>query len=210
MKHLIIIGAGGLGRQMYAWAKECKGYLDDFDLIGFLDDNPHALDGFKGYPPVLSGISSYEVKKDDAFLLAMGDNENRIKCITAIKEKGGVFPTLVHPGAFVYTDKIGEGCFITPLASIGVDAVIGDHCLIQGGALIGHDVTIGNNVRIDCNVVCVGGIQIGNNVCIHTGAIINHGVKVEDDSMVGAMSFVIRKVKKGTTVFGNPAKLVEY
>lgn len=210
MKHLIIIGAGGLGRQMYAWAKECKEYLVDFDLKGFLDDNPHALDCFDGYPPVLSGIASYEVKPDDAFLLAMGDNENRIKCISAIKDKGGVFPTIIHPGAFVYTDKIGEGCFITPLASIGVDAVIGDHCLIQGGALIGHDVKIGNNVRIDCNVVCVGGIQIGNNVCIHTGAIINHGVTVEDESMVGAMSFVIRKVKRGTTVYGNPAIKVEY
>ena len=106
MRKLIIIGAGGLGRQMYAWAKECKGYLVDFDLIGFLDDNPLALEGFDGYPPVLSGISSYEVKKDDSFLLAIGDNENRIKCISVIKEKGGEFPTLIHPGAFVYTDKI--------------------------------------------------------------------------------------------------------
>lgn len=210
MKNLIIIGAGGLGRQMFAWAKECKGYLENFDLIGFLDDNLHALDGFEGYPPVLSDIASYRVKEGDAFLLAIGDNESRIKFISNIKEKGGEFPTFIHPGAFVYTNKIGEGCFITPLASIGVDVEIGNHCLIQGGALIGHDVKIGNNVRIDCNVVCVGGIQIGDNVCVHTGAIINHGVRVEDDSIIGAMSFVIRKVKKGTKVFGNPAKKIEY
>lgn len=210
MKNLIIIGAGGLGRQMYAWAIECPEYKKDFVIVGFLDDNHHALDSFEGYPPVLGGISTYQVKEDDSFLLAIGDNENRLKCISIIKERGGSFLTLIHPGAYVYTNNIGEGTFVTPLASIGVDAVIGENCLIQGGALIGHDVKIGNNVRIDCNVVCVGGIQVGNNVCIHTGAILNHGVKVEDDSTVGAMSFVIRKVKQGTTVFGNPAKTVEY
>ncbi len=210
MKHLIIVGAGGLGRQMYAWVKECAGYQTEYDLIGFLDDNLSALDGFEGYPPVLSCISSYEVKNEDAFLMAIGDNDHRLKCISTLKDKGGEFPTFIHPGAFVYTKKIGIGCFVAPLASIGVDAVIGDYCLIQGGALIGHDVIIGNNARIDCNVVCVGGIQIGDNVCVHTGSIINHGVKVEDNSIVGAMSFVIKKVKQGTTVYGNPARSLEY
>lgn len=211
MNSLIIIGAGGLGRQMYAWAKDCPRYKVDFEIVGFLDDNPKALDGYTGYPPVLGGISDYHVKNDDLFVLAIGDNDHRHKCVSIIKEKGGSFITLIHPSSYVYCkENIGIGCVIAPLASIGVDAKIGDYCLIQGGDMIGHDVKIGNNVRIDCNVVCVGGIQIGNNVCIHTGAIINHGVKIEDNSMVGAMSFVIRKVKKGTTVFGNPAKIVEY
>lgn len=55
-------------------------------------------------------------------------------------------------------------------------------------------------------VTCVGGIQIGNETTIHTSAVINHKVIVEDNVHVGACSFVIRRVKAGTTVFGNPAK----
>lgn len=209
MKHLIIIGAGGLGRQMYTWAKECPGYNEEFDIKGFLDDNINALNGFDGYPSVLSKIDSYAISEEDVFALAIGDNGNRKKCIANIKNKGGNFLTLIHPSSYVYCkDNIGEGSFVTPLASIGVDVHIGDFCIIQGGAMIGHDAVIGNNVRIDCNVVCVGGIHIENDVCIHTSAVINHGVTVGEGATVGAMSFVIRNVKPGTTVFGCPAKVL--
>ena len=61
MKHLIIIGAGGLGRQMFAWAKECPGYNKEFDIKGFLDDNKNALNGFKGYPEVIDGVAAYNL-----------------------------------------------------------------------------------------------------------------------------------------------------
>ena len=208
MKKLIIIGAGGLGRQMFAWAKECPGYGSVFELGGFLDDNPHALEGYKGYPPVLGGMSDYVVKQDDVFVIAIGDKDDRLKCISRISEKGGSFYTLIHPSSYVYCkENIGIGSVIAPMASIGVDAKVGDYCLIQGGDMIGHDVEIGNNVRIDCNVVCVGGIKIKDNVVIHTGSVINHGVTIEEDAVVGAMSFVIKRVKQGTTVFGIPARL---
>jgi acetyltransferase-like isoleucine patch superfamily enzyme len=72
--------------------------------------------------------------------------------------------------------------------------------------VIGHDAQIGNWNRIDTHVTCVGGIRIEDEVNIHTSAVINHGVVVESNANVGACSFVIRRVKTGTTVIGNPAK----
>jgi len=52
----------------------------------------------------------------------------------------------------------------------------------------------------------VGGIVIEDEVNIHTSAVISHKVVVETGAHVGALSFVIRRVKTGTTVMGNPAK----
>ena len=52
----------------------------------------------------------------------------------------------------------------------------------------------------------MGGTKIGNGIDIYTSAVINHGVVVEDMAHVGACSFVIKRVKAGTTVYGNPAK----
>ena len=69
-----------------------------------------------------------------------------------------------------------------------------------------HDDKIGNWNRIDTHVTCVGGIIIEDHVNIHTSAVISHNVVVESEANVGACSFVIRRVKSGTTVFGNPAK----
>ena len=60
--------------------------------------------------------------------------------------------------------------------------------------------------RIDTHVTCVGGIRICNETDIYTSAVLNHGVVVEDCAHVGACSFVIRRVKAGTTVIGNPAR----
>ena len=67
MKHLIIIGAGGMGRCLYNLARESKGYLEEFDVKGFIDDNLKALDGFEGYEPVLSTIADYQPEEDDVF-----------------------------------------------------------------------------------------------------------------------------------------------
>ena len=39
MKRLLIVGAGGFGREMFAAAREALGYGEDFIVAGFLDDN---------------------------------------------------------------------------------------------------------------------------------------------------------------------------
>lgn len=49
-------------------------------------------------------------------------------------------------------------------------------------------------------------MKVGNFVTVHSSAVINHKVVLGDHSVVGASSFVISKVKEGTTVFGSPAK----
>ena len=92
---------------------------------------------------------------------------------------------------------------------IGNDAVIGDYNMIQAYTVIGHDARIGSWNRIDTHVTCVGGIVLEDDVDIHTSAVINHGVTVGTGARVGALSFVIRKVKPQTTVYGNPARVIE-
>ena len=51
MKNLIIIGAGGFGRELLSAAREAIGFGEQFRVKGYLDANPAALDRFVGYPP---------------------------------------------------------------------------------------------------------------------------------------------------------------
>ena len=209
MKQLIIIGAGGMGRQVLSFAKSCKGYGKEYEIKGFLDDNLHAMDGFPDYPPVLGTVDGYQIETDDVFFNSIGDIQAKKRCIQIILDKGGDFLTLIHPTAQVSPDTmIGKGCMIGSYVGIGVETTIGNFCLIQSKATIGHDVHIDDFARIDCNVVLIAGVTVGKNVCIHTSAVVNHDVSLGDGSTVGAMSFVIRKVKPGQTVFGNPATVI--
>lgn len=206
MKNLIIIAAGGLGRTFYGMAKDCVGYGTDFIIKGFIDDNLSALEGFENYPPIIGTISGYMPYENDVFVCSIGGSARK-SVIESIQSRGGKFISLIHNTARVcHNAKLGKGNIVCAFACIGVDAVLGDYNLIQAHTVIGHDVTIGNYTRIDTHVTCVGGTKIGNNVDIYTSAVINHGVVIEDDAHVGALSFVIRRVKAGTTVYGNPAK----
>lgn len=54
MKNLLIIGARGFGREIYNLALESIGYGTEFTIKGFLDDKKEVLDGYDGYPSIIS------------------------------------------------------------------------------------------------------------------------------------------------------------
>ena len=206
MKNLIIIGAGGMGRTMYSNALESIGYGEKFVIKGFIDDNLEALDGFPNYPPVIGTIRDYQPQQDDVFVSSIGGASRR-SCMEEIIRRGGEFLDLIHQTARLLANvKLGKGNFIGAYTVIGNDAVVGDYNMIQSYTIIGHDTKVGNYNRIDTHVTCVGGTVIEDDVNIHTSAVISHGVVIETGAHVGALSFVIKKVKAGTTVMGNPAK----
>ncbi len=206
MKNIIIIAAGGMGRTMYDLARESVGYGDEFVIKGFIDDNLNALDGFDGYPPIIGTISDYQPETNDVFVCSIG-GPARKRCMESIIDRGGQFQTIIHKTARIGTNvRIGKGNVIAAYTSLGSEASVGNYNLIQSYTVIGHDVKIGDWNRIDTHVTCVGGTEIRNGADIYTSAVLNHGVVVEDNAHVGALSFVIRRVKEGTTVMGNPAK----
>lgn len=206
MKNLIIIAAGGMGRTLYDMARESLGYGKDFVIKGFLDDNLSALDAFSGYPPILTKIDEYVPQSDDVFVCSIGGASRR-KCMEALIVKGAEFINLIHRTARIGSNvKFGIGNIVGAYTSIGADATIGNYNLIQSYTVVGHDVKVGDWNRIDTHVTCVGGVVVGNETDIYTSSVLNHGVVVEDNAHVGACSFVIRRVKAGTTVVGNPAK----
>lgn len=206
MKQLIIIGAGGMGRTLYDMARESVGFGTEYEIKGFIDDNIAALDGFENYPPMLGTISDYQPASDEVFVCSIGGGSRR-KCMEEIIARGGSFLTMIHKTARIGTNvEIGEGTIVGAFTSIGADAKVGRYNLIQSYTVVGHDSRIGDWNRIDTHVTLVGGTIVEDEADIHTSAMINHKVVVESNSRVAACSFVIRRVKSGTTVMGNPAK----
>lgn len=206
MKDLIIVGAGGMGRTMYDFARESLGYETDFLIKGYLDDNIHSLDGFKNYPPLLGRISDYQPKENDVFICSIG-GESRRNLMLEIINLGGEFIPLIHKTARIGTNAfLGKGNMVGAFTTIASDAHIGDYNFIQSYTILGHDVVIGDWNRIDSHVMLVGGTFVGNHNIIHTHAMINHTVHVGDECKIAACSFIIKDVENGSTMFGNPAR----
>lgn len=104
--------------------------------------------------------------------------------------------------------KIGENCFIQIdyLASEPYLVEIGNNVAIAPGvALITHD---GASVIFRDDFPALryfGKITIEDNCIIGSRSIITAGVRIGKGSIVGPMSVVLRDVKPGSMVIGNPA-----
>lgn len=209
MKNLIIVGAGGMGRSVYCIATGSIGYGEVFQIKGFIDDDLHSMDEFENYPPMLGRIGEYEICEDDVFVCSIGNTKTKKYICENLKARGAKFKTLIHKTAIVRQNaKIGDGCIIADYASVGADCEIGENTLVQTFSIVAHDCKIGNYVRIDTHSTCVGGVIVEDCATIHTTAVVSHKVVVGEGAVVAAMSFVIKKVKPNTTVYGNPAKVL--
>ena len=211
MKHLLIIGARGFGREVYNHALQSVGYGTDFDIIGFLDDKSTALDGYNGYPPIIDSVEHYKPQPNDVFICALGDTGYKKKYADIVIAKGGQFINIIHHTASISQNvKMGQGCIIGPYVSLSCDVEIGNFITFQRFAAIGHDARIGNYCHLNTYSFMGGFAQLGNLVTLWTGASVLPHMVVEDQCVVGAGAVVIKRVKSGTTVYGNPAKVLKY
>ncbi len=211
MKNLLIIGARGFGREVYDLFLKCRPQLGDVKCVGFLDDKIDALDGYNGYPPIISSVEEYTPKADDVFVCALGDVRYKRKYAEMIMAKGGRFISLIHPNAEVgLNSTIGKGCLIRAACTIDCDITIGDFVTIMGYSVLGHDCSVDEWSHLGAYTFLGGYSRIGKSVTLHPGTRILPHKSVGDNATVGAGSVVLRNVKPDTTVFGVPAKKISF
>ena len=209
MRHLLIIGARGFGREIYNHFLHCKEILGDVECKGFLDDNKEALEKFEGYPPIISSVEEYEPMDNDVFICALGDPKWIKHYAEIIESKGGRFISLISPLSSISSNTIiGEGCIISKWVGISNDVKIGRHTTIDVFSDLGHDVQVGDFCHLGAYTFMGGYSKIGNQVTIHPRANILPHKTIGSESVVGAGSIVIRNVPEKITVFGNPAKRI--
>lgn len=208
MSQLVIIGASGFAREMFDLANTCYGNDPNFSIKGFLSDGPSNIEEM-GYPPVLSRVADYDVQDDDIFFCAIGKNSDRKKTVEIILAKGGKFINLIHPTAIISPSvKLGIGVGVKAFCVLAADVTIEDFTFLQSSVIMGHDVHIGRYCQINSFAFFAGYARVHDSSTINAGAKLIQNTIVEEEAVVGAGSVVLKKVKKGTTVFGVPAKRI--
>ena len=206
MKQLIIVGAGGFGREVLSWALQNPECGQKWVVKGFINDITDALDGYGYEVPILSSIDDYEPDPEDLLVCAIGEPAGKKKVCQKLLAKGGVFTNLIHPTAHQGLHvQMGQGIVICPWVGLSVDIVLGDFVTLNGRCIIGHDVVIDEWATIGPNSTVAGYAHIGSEATVGMNAAVLPHTKVGEKAVVGAGSVAGKRVKPGQTVFGIPA-----
>lgn len=207
---LIVAGAGGLGCEVAAYARDAlaAGTLSGV-LAGFLDD-VHGRGCLTDLGlPILGAIDDYRPAPEDRVLIAVGAPADRAGVAGRLDRLGARYATLIHPLAYVAAlARVGEGVVVAPFATIGARAHVGAHCLVNTHAGIGHDVTIGDFSAVSPHAALNGRVVVGRAALIGSGAVVTPGRRVGDGAQVSAGTVVQSDVGADMTVWGNPARPV--
>lgn len=211
MKHLVIIGARGFGRGVYHLFLDCmkSGSIKNVDCKGFLDSEKSVMDGYTGYPPILTSVEEYVIHPDDVFICAMGDPVYKKKYTNIIISQGGEFISLIYPDLIIGPNStVGRGAIVLSNVKVGCDVTIGDFVTICEGTILGHDDVIGQWSHIGpCSTI--GGFStLGESVNMHPRVGVLPHIHIGDNVVIGNGSTVLKDIPSDVTVFGNPARII--
>lgn len=206
MKDLVIVGAGGFGRELLQWVKDVNKVEAQWNVLGFIDDNVKALDGIECEMRIISTIEDYVPEPDCKLALAIANPEIKEKVVSKLKARGASFATIIHPTAVVGDyNSFGEGVVMYPRSEITVNVKIGSFVTILSSS-IGHDAVIEDYTTISSWCDITGGDHLGKKVYLAAGVKIIPGRKIGDGAYIGVGSIVMNNVKPGMKMLGYPAK----
>ena len=206
MKDIIIVGAGGFGREAYYLIKTINAVSTRWKIKGFINDIPVDLKSKKIDVPIIGTIKDWQPSENEVFVMGISSPVGKAKVAGILKQRGARFETLIHPKAEINeTVEMGEGCVIGGRSIIGDCVVLGDFVHIAGSS-IGQDRQIGDfSTTTAFTNVATG--NIGKRVFVASHAVILKDVG--DDAFVAAGSIVMSKVRAGMRVMGCPARKME-
>lgn len=206
MKPVVIVGAGGHGREILDVFRSIEAAGSATEVTGFVDDSPTHLERLERLGVPLLGDLDHLARSGGDYVLGIGTSAARRKVVERLGS--GCTPVgAVHPGASIGADcTIGVGVVIFERSIVTTNVTIGDHTHLNVACAVQHDSVVGDFVQFSPGVLVNGDCGIGDDVFLGSGAIVTRGVAVGDGSRVGAGAVVLSDVSPGTTVLGVPAR----
>lgn len=210
MKDIVIIGAGGFGREVAWLIEDINKVNNEWNIVGFVDDNKSIqgteINGYK----VVGDIDWLE--KQEVFVVnAIGDPVIKKKVMDKLDGSKNKYPVLIHPSVICsYRVSFGEGSIICAGNIITVNVEIGKHVIINLDCTIGHDANIGDYSTVLPSVNVSGFVKTEECVSVGTGSAVIQGVNIGRNTVVGAGAVVVKDLPANCTAVGSPAKPIKF
>jgi sugar O-acyltransferase (sialic acid O-acetyltransferase NeuD family) len=209
LKNLYIVGAGGFGREVYAWTRDTLDCVNQFQFAGFIDDNPNVLEGFEYPKGVVGSVMDFNPRETDRFIIAIGIPHPKRKATETLLAKGAIFETVVHPSVVRGSNvQVARGAVVCPGVILSSDCQVGEFAGINMHATLSHDVKVGAFSQLSSYCDLTGAVEVGEGVFLGSHSSVLPSLKVGDGAIVGAGAVCTEDVSEGSTVVGVPAKVI--
>lgn len=210
MKDIVIIGAGGFGREVAWLIEDINKANKEWNIIGFVDDNER-IQGTDVNGYLVIGTIEWLTKRSLYVVNAIGDPIVKRKVMDRLEGSSNQYPVLIHPSV-IYSETVsfGEGSIVCAGNIITVNIEIGKHVTINVDCTIGHDVVIGDYSTLLPSVNVSGYVKMEECVNVGTGTAIIQGLSIGKNTVVGAGSVVIKDLPENCTAVGAPAKPIKF
>lgn len=209
VKKVVIVGAGGFGREAAEIARRMELSSRSIQLIGFLDDNKALHNTFVNGIRVLGGLDYFkDSKQKPYFACSIGDPIVKRRLVMRILRYGYKPINLIDPQVEVFTGvKLGKGIIIQKGTCLAVNSIIEDHVHVNFNCSIGHDVHLGKYSTISPLCAVSGNTIISNGCFLGSGAITFPGIIIGEWTKLGAGSVATKDLERNCIYIDNPAIL---
>ena len=196
-KKAIIFGTGSFAELVYYFLTNDSVY----DVVAFTVTKDQCNSSqFMELPLVeFESIESYYSPNDYEMFVAVGYNKMntiREKFYNEAKDKGYQLLTYISSYATVFTEKIGDNCFVFEDNTIQPYVEIGNNVVFWSGNHVGHHSRIESHVWICSHVVISGHCTISGNCFIGVNATLRDSITLEHKTLIGAGSLIMKNTKE--------------
>jgi sugar O-acyltransferase (sialic acid O-acetyltransferase NeuD family) len=204
---LVLVGAGGLGREVLEAARACDGGRR-WDVLGFVDDAPDAPGAVAGVP-VLGG-TDVVAALDAKVLLCVAHPDRpaaRQRLATRLALPADRGAVLVHPTASLASSvEVGAGSVVLAGVVATADVQIAEHVVVMPGCIFTHDDRIEAFATFGAGVRLAGGVTVGAAAYVGSGAVVRQGVTIGASAVIGMGAVVLADVPDREVWVGSPAR----
>ncbi len=211
-KPIVILGAGGLAREVQYIFDALRETGEDIRLLGFIVDAEYGQPGtIVNDLPILGDLSwlAANAEKVQA-ICGVGESHLRYQFVKRAEETGVAFTNAIHPNCtFSRYVTFGKGVVLAAGCNLTSQIALADHVHLNLATTIGHDVVM------EPFSTTAPGAHISGNVTMQTGAYLGTGAAVIPKKTVGAWSIVgagavvTKDLPANVTAVGAPAKVIK-
>lgn len=209
MKPLVIIGAGGLGREVAWLVADINRQKPEWDFIGFVDDGVQG-ETVEGYPILGPVDHFFNMSADTWVVVAIADSRSRMEFVRQLQGQGRKLATLIHPSVSMsdYV-SIGAGSIICSGAVITTNVTLGQAAIVNPGCFIGHDTELGDFVSLMPAANLAGEVRVGEGCYFGLNSCVINRTAIGEWSVIGAGATVVKDIPPYSLAVGVPARVIK-